>query len=160
MPASVYACLRKGFISAVDIGFLLPKTMVRRSCPGDSNWARRVDRLNSVSLISTNLRSSRYTFAYPSPSHIEATLNGEIEDAVETPHKGAGILKRHALHEKCLVKKEPSCVLSDGIIGAHQQLLHNFVIGINLERGLWRRDFLLAHSAQHLLHLQRRLLII
>src|SRR5665213_2368335 len=37
MPDSVYACLREGFISAVDIGLLLPKTMVRGPTPGDSD---------------------------------------------------------------------------------------------------------------------------
>lgn len=42
----MYACFRDGFISAVDIGLRLRKTMVRRSRGGDSIPARVVDRLN------------------------------------------------------------------------------------------------------------------
>ena len=40
-PLATYACSREGLISALEIGLLLPLSMVRRSWPGEPNVARR-----------------------------------------------------------------------------------------------------------------------
>jgi hypothetical protein len=64
MPDSVYACLREGFISAVDIGLLLPKTMVRGLTPGNSDGARRAAGQNGArsgwAVISPESRMSHF----------------------------------------------------------------------------------------------------
>ncbi len=73
-------------------------------------------------------------------------LNGLLEDAVQTLDEIRGILERYALHQQSLVKKQPRGILCNSILWTGQQLLHDLVIGIDLERGLRRGKVLLSHG--------------
>ena len=59
-----------------------------------------------------------------------------------------------ALHQQSLIQQQPCRILCNSVIRARQQLFHNLVIGIDLQRRLGRGNVRLPHGAQHLLHLQ------
>ena len=87
-------------------------------------------------------------------------LDRDIKDAIETLNKGRRVFKRHAFHEQRLIEEQPCGILRHVVIGACQQLLHDLVIRIDLQRRLERRNVLLPHGAQHLLHFQRGLFFV
>jgi hypothetical protein len=46
----------------------------------------------------------------------ETSLNRKIQDPIETLDEGTGVLELNSLHEECLLKKQPGCVLYDRVI--------------------------------------------
>ena len=93
--------------------------------------------------------------------HTLVGLNGEGEDAVEAAYEGCGVFEGDAFHEEGLVEQEPGCVCCEGgVVGVGFQFFDDFVVGVDFEDGEGHWHFRLAHGAEHLLHLLRRLFFI